>query len=278
MAAPARTRARRRARRPAALERPVSTPPGFALAFAALELRLSGIAQQALTGNHVDTIRGRRQLQRQAQALITRLRADFRSRARAIIESAYGEGAKLAGARPPGAVKRAALDTLTRSAIVKLDGALNTVGRQYDDVFRRVGLEQAARQVGRELPREAAADLMRQELRRRGLTGFVDRRGRRWTLSNYSRMVIATTTAEASNRGVADAIIAVGRDLVRISLPEGHPGCKHHPADPLNPCRALEGKVLSLTGRTPGYPRLVRIPPFHPFCAHGLAPAPEPPT
>ena len=272
MAAPARSRARTRAAGPVVVEQPNSSTE-LALAFAALKLRLSGIVQEALISQRLDTVRERRGFQRRAHRLIEHLREDFRERAREVFEAAYGDGVKLAGARPPGAIQRAALDALTENAIQRLHNSLSTVGRQFDDAFRRVGLQQAARQLTRELPPDAAADLMRRELMRKGMTGLVDRRGRRWRLSHYSRLVISTTTSEAANRGVADAVTAVGRDLVRISRPEGATGCHHHPDDPNNPCRALEGQVVSLTGASPGYPVLEELPPFHPFCSHGIAPA-----
>lgn len=241
------------------------------LSFAALELQLSDLVQEALVSPRLDTVQERRRFQREAQRLIGGLREDFRKRARDVLESAYGEGVKVAGARPPGAIQRAALDTIVENASLRLHAALDTVGRRVDDSFRRVGLEQASRQLGRELPERAAAGVMRRELRQRGMTGFVDRAGRRWRLTTYSRMVIRTTTSEAGNRGVADAVTAVGRDLVRVS--DDH--CRFHKDDPENPCRALEGKVVSLTGRTPGYPTLKQIPPFHPNCEHNIAPAPE---
>lgn len=252
-----------------------ATERDLTLAFVALELQLSALAQEALAEGALNSMQARREYHLRAQRLIGRMRLDFREQAQQVLETAYDEGAKLVGARPMGLVKRKALGAIVDSAVSRLDSSLITVGRRFDDTFRRVGLQQAARQLARELPEQAAADVMRRELMARGITGFVDRSGRRWRLQNYSRMVINTTTSEAANRGVADAVLTVGRDLVRISRPEGHPGCHHHPSDPANPCRALEGKVLSLSGRTPGYPTLERIPPFHPFCAHGIGPAPE---
>lgn len=244
------------------------------MAFAALELQLSEVAQQGLAGEQLDTVLGRRRVQRQARVLIDNFRRDYRERLSDLLESAYGSGARLAGARPPGAIQRAAMARLVGGTAQRLDFALDTVGRQVDDIFREAGLRHAARQLTRELPVEAAVDLMRRDLAERGVTGFVDRRGARWTLSNYSRMALKTTASEAANRGVADAVKATGRDLIRVT---GH-GCKHHPSDPNNPCRIFEGKTLSLAGRTPGYPVLLVIPPWHPFCEHNIAPAPEPPT
>lgn len=245
------------------------------LAFVTLELALSAMAQEALAEGALSSLRARRDFHERAQTLIGQFRRDFRQRARAVLETAYDDGARFAGARPMGLVRQQAIGAIVESATTRLDASLVSVGRRFDDTFRQVGLQQAARQLERELPERAAADVMRRELMQRGITAFVDRGGKRWRLENYSRMVIRTTTSEAANRGVADAVLTVGRDLVRVSLPEGRPGCKHHRNDPGHPCSEMEGKTLSLTGFTPGVPVLRRLPPFHPNCQHGIAPAPE---
>lgn len=261
--------------RPAAAAPVATSPQDLALLFAALELELTGVAQDALTSGQLDTVRGRRRFQAAARSLITNVRPDARRRVKGMLEAAYGEGARIAGARAPGAIQRSTLDQLAKGLLVRLDGSLDTVGRQVDDIFRQIGLQQAARQLTRELPRDAAAAVMRQELQRRGLTGLVDRAGKRWRLSTYSRMALVTTASDAQNRGVAEAMSATGRDLIRINQPEGHAGCQHHGSDPMSPCRRYEGKVLSLFGRTPGVPVLEELPPWHPYCEHGIAPAPE---
>ena len=252
-----------------------ATERDLTLAFVALELQLSALAQEALAEGALSSMRTRREFHVRAQTIIGRMRSDFRRQAEEVLTAAYDEGARLVGARPMGLVRRKATAAIIDSAVSRLDSSLSVVGRRFDDTFRRVGLQQAARQLSRELPEQAAADLVRRELMARGLTGFIDRSGRRWRLQHYSRMVIRTTTSEAANRGVADAVLTVGRDLVRVSLPEGHSGCHHHPSDPDNPCRSAEGKTFSLTGHTEGVPVLKHIPPFHPNCSHGIAPAPE---
>jgi Phage minor capsid protein 2 len=269
VAAPARSR--RRAAGPVVQQPPSRASSELILAFAALELQLSEVAQQGLAGEQLDTVLGRRRVQRQSRLLIDTFRRDYRERLSDLLESAYGSGARLAGARPPGAIQRAAMARLVNGTSQRLDFALDTVGRQVDDIFRKAGLEHAARQLSRELPQEAAVDLMRRDLAERGVTGFIDKRGARWTLSNYARMALKTTASEAANRGVADAVKATGRDLVRVSSHH----CKHHPSDPTNPCRVFEGRTLSLTGRTPGVPVLLSLPPWHPFCEHSIGPAAE---
>lgn len=272
MAAPAKPRSRARARGPIVTETPPASPQEVALLFAALELELSEIVREALASGQADTVRGRRLYERRARSLIAKMRPDARERVLSMLETAYGDGARLVGGRPPGAIQRAAMDELARATMQRLDGSLDTVGRQVDDIFRKVGLDQAARQIARELPGEAAADLMRRDLMKHGVTGFVDKRGRRWRLQTYSDMALRTVASEAQNRGVAEAMKAVGRDLVRVS--DHH--CNHHPNDPGSPCRLYEGGVFSLFGRTEGVPVLLSLPPWHPRCEHTVAPEPEP--
>lgn len=242
------------------------------LLFAAMELELTNLATEALTSGRLAEMRSRNRLRAQAGKLINRLATDYRKRLREVIEAAYGDGARLAGARPRSQITRAAISALVDESVTRLDTSLSTVGRQVDDIFRRVGIQQAARQITQELPERAAAGLVERDLRRRGLTGFVDSAGRQWKLSTYAQLVIRTTTAEAVAQGTSDAVIAAGRDLVRIS---DHT-CDHHPSDPEHPCRELEGKTFSLTGVTPDFPRLPLLPPFHPNCRHVMAPAPHP--
>lgn len=240
------------------------------LVFASTELELSQELQRALIGDTLAHTKGRARAQRKAMDLVARLRTDYRERLVGVIESAYGEGAKLAGKRPRSQITRYAVASLAEAASARLDSALSAVGRQVDDVYRQAGLEAAARQLGRELPQPAATKLLEDRLRDQGLQAFTDKAGRRWTLQAYSAMVIRTTLAEAVAQGTADAILAAGRDTVRFS---DH-NCNHHPGDPAHPCVTHEGGTYSLTGATPDVPLLDVLPPFHPNCTHVMVPAP----
>jgi hypothetical protein len=145
--------------------------------------------------------------------------------------------------------------------------ATNVVGRRSDDVLRRHSLNAATTHVLRTVPVEhrGVGNPLRVKLEREGITGFVDKAGRRWKLSTYSDMVIRTISGEANNRAVANAVLGRGLDLVRVD--------KHkHPTDI---CTPFDGKVFSLTGRVPGYPVLTVFPPFHPNCKHTILPARE---
>lgn len=163
------------------------------------------------------------------------------------------------------AINRETVNTLADNLSHDLTGATEMVGRRADDTLRRHGLAAATSHALRNLPSAYEGTQLKQRLEREGITGFVDAKGRKWKLSTYSNMVIRTTTGEAQNRAVANSVLGRGLDLVRVD--------KHkHPNDI---CSQFDGKVFSLSGKTPGYKLLKKIPPFHPNCKHSILPAQE---
>lgn len=96
-----------------------------------------------------------------------------------------------------------------------------------------------------------------------GLPALKDKAGRSWSLDRYSETVFRTKVVEARNHGFANRIVENGFDLVQVS---SHPG-----SCPL--CTPWQGKILSLTGRSKGYPTLAeaeRDGLFHPNCRHAI--------
>jgi hypothetical protein len=83
-----------------------------------------------------------------------------------------------------------------------------------------------------------AAQVAWEKLLAQGITGFVDKSGRRWQLTSYVEMATRTTVAQAAVQGHLDRIGAMGEDLVIVSDAPGE--CIR--------CRPWEGKVLSITG------------------------------
>jgi hypothetical protein len=74
-------------------------------------------------------------------------------------------------------------------------------------------------------------------------------------------MVARTTTAEAHLQGTANRLVEQGHDLIKVST--------HRGACPL--CEPWQGKILSITGKTEGYPTLEEAKAaglFHPNCRH----------
>ena len=149
------------------------------------------------------------------------------------------------------------------------------IGRIEPDVYRRVGLEQVAlRQatgqgVYKQLPQFVEA------LRREGVTAFVDKAGRRWSLHTYCSMVSRTTSRQAEVLSVLTA--DPEQDLYRISVNGTTCGI----------CAPYEGRVYSKSGTNPDYPPLAaafgKQDPagpdtlantwlnLHPQCQHSLA-------
>lgn len=111
--------------------------------------------------------------------------------------------------------------------------------------------------------RQTVAAAVRQRLQVEGIASLVDKSGRKWKLGNYSDMLVRTKAVESRNYGLTNVMLNNGYDLVQVS---------DHGSDHLA-CRNWEGKILSLTGRTPGYPTVAEATNaglFHPRCEHAI--------
>ena len=153
------------------------------------------------------------------------------------------------------------------------------IGRIEPDVYRRVGLEQVAlRQatgqgVYKQLPQFVEV------LRREGVTAFVDKAGRRWSLHTYGSMVSRTTSRQAEV--LASLTADPEHDLYRIT----------RTGTTCALCAPYEGRVYSKSGTNPDYPPLAdafgKQDPngpdtlantwlnIHPNCLHSLQPYTE---
>lgn len=95
-----------------------------------------------------------------------------------------------------------------------------------------------------------------------GFTAFTTSDGKRLPLNFYSMTVVRTKTVTASIEGSNRRYIEAGQDLVEI---EGNKEC-------CEICARYQGMVVSLTGKTPGYPVVggdIKLPPYHPNCRCG---------
>jgi len=100
-------------------------------------------------------------------------------------------------------------------------------------------------------------------LQEQGLSALVDKGGKRWQLDNYAEMLFRTKVVEARNMGLVNRMVENNYDLVQVS--------DHIGECPL--CRPWEGKILSTTGATKGYPTLQEATDtglFHPNCRHAI--------
>lgn len=150
------------------------------------------------------------------------------------------------------------------------------IGRTEPDIYRRVGLEQVAAQqaAGRGINQSVPAFV--DALRREGVTAFVDKAGRHWSLHTYCTMASRTTSRQAEALAVLTA--DPGQDLYKIS--------SHGTTCAL--CAPYEGRVYSRSGNDPDFPPLAdafgKVDPkgaddltntylnIHPNCLHVLLP------
>lgn len=118
------------------------------------------------------------------------------------------------------------------------------IGRVEPDIYRRVGLEQVAAQAasGRGV-NKAVPEFVRQ-LIQEGVTAFVDKAGRNWSLHTYCTMVSRTTRRQAEVLAVLTA--DPEHDLYKIS--------SHGTTCAI--CAPYEGRVYSRSGTDPDFPPL----------------------
>lgn len=98
------------------------------------------------------------------------------------------------------------------------------------------------------LSRIQAAQKALDDLGEQGITGYVDRTGRRWNLVSYVEMATRTAISNAWDDLQATAMARSGLDLVLVSTHSTEGSCPH--------CRRWLGRTLSLTGATRGHPTL----------------------
>lgn len=107
--------------------------------------------------------------------------------------------------------------------------------------------------------RKATQKRVMKTFQEKGLTSFITEDGKRLPLNFYSMTVVRTKRVTASIEGSNRRYLDAGHDLVMI---EGNKDC-------CKECAKFQGMVVSLTGKTEGYPQVggaIRLPPFHPNC------------
>jgi len=216
-------------------------------------------------------------LQAQAAGMLRDLSGKSSEAIAEAILTAYNRGTALATADLAGLLDRGvtpipgvpAVEALVTEAVGNAAATHPRILRTVDDVFRQV-VAQAAPQalLGVQTRREAAQSAL-DRFADRGITGFVDKRGRRWEMASYVEMATRSATANAAIAGHTDRLLAAGHDLVAVS--DAPQECKI--------CRPWEGKVLSLTGapRADGVrvagtlAEAKRAGLMHPGCRHSVS-------
>ncbi|MCI8510812.1 MAG: minor capsid protein [Lachnospiraceae bacterium] len=147
------------------------------------------------------------------------------------------------------------------------------VGRLENDKFRELALKQVLREEAAGSPWIKNSRQLVQELQSKGITAFVDKAGRRWSLQSYANMAVRTTARQAE---IAALLTADEHDLWQIA--------KIGSTCPV--CAPLEGRVYSKSGQNTEYPPLTlafgKVDPaggddlmntylnVHPNCLHSI--------
>ncbi len=93
---------------------------------------------------------------------------------------------------------------------------------------------------------------------------FIDSGGHEWDSRDYFAMNVRTNAMRVYNDVLAGNVAKDGGDLVQVTR-HGDPNCKL--------CFPWEGRILSLTGKTKGYPTYEECRAagcFHPNCTHSI--------
>lgn len=161
------------------------------------------------------------------------------------------------------ATNTATVESLVAATTRTLDAAHLHVLRATDDAYRAVVAETEQLVVSGVKTRRQAAQEALTRFADQGITAFKDKAGRDWDLSTYTEMSLRAATNQAAVQGYITETSRRGHDLVRVS---------DHPEE-CEACRRWEGRVLSITGQTPGYPTVADAQGgglWHPGCGHRL--------
>ena len=166
-----------------------------------------------------------------------------------------------------------AIENLTGNSKMLLEEALSGIHRSSSNVlskavkFRLQTVIEEGRLDGRGL-REIKG-MIQEQLQEKSVF-LLDTAGRKWKADTYAEMFARTEMMNTYNQGVVNQMLQRGTDLGQIT---SYPSCE------CDICKAWEGKIVSLTGKTKGYPMLddaYADGVFHPNCRHRVRPYIEP--
>jgi len=231
---------------------------------------LEQINKTLLAGKE-DELEYLKRMRQNIDAILRQLREGNKEWCMQAIPNVYSEGMKNADVMLKdigttvtagfGAIHQQAAHVLAENTFQRLQDVVQVIGRQAEDIYRDLALESVRGTVVGYRTWKQVANRYRKQLAERGVTGFKDRSGRMWNMRTYTEMVARTTTMEAHLQGTANRLVEQGHDLIKVST--------HYGACPL--CVPWQGKILSITGKTEGYPTLEEAKAaglFHPNCRH----------
>ncbi|MBA1336721.1 MAG: hypothetical protein HPY66_3156 [Firmicutes bacterium] len=229
---------------------------------------LDQLNRALLRGNKTEYLA---QMKKNIESILTDLRAGNRTWCEEAIPRVYSQGLYSADAMLKdagvsvktgfGAIHQEAAQILAENTFQSLDHVAQVIGRRATDIYRSLALENIRGSVVGYDTWKQVAQRYREQLAEHGVTGFKDAANRNWNMRTYAEMVARTTTMEAHLQGTANRLVEQGHDLVKVSTHRG--ACEK--------CLPWQGKILSITGKTPGYPTLEEAKAaglFHPNCRH----------
>jgi hypothetical protein len=208
-------------------------------------------------------------LRDEAQRILDRLTTAGPEAVAEVIDEAYQLGstaaAKALGIEATfGVTNERAVQALAQETVTAVTSTHGQILRSTLDAYRSVIAETSVPDVvtGTTTRRQAAQRAL-DRFADRGISGFTDTAGRQWQLESYVEMATRTGSAQAQVAGHLDRYVDEGHDLVIVS--DAPQECRL--------CRPWEGRVLSIRGRTPGYPTVTqarRAGLLHANCRHSL--------
>lgn len=238
--------------------------------YARAESEILALILAGLASERIRSLRERRRQVAFARLILRAVHAHAEERIPVIINQSFQLGQGIAERSTDIELKslsrtnREAMILLTDNLVNDLGDASAMVGRKVDDIFRKEALRSALENTPGERPEGFVSDELQRTLRREGVTAFVDRIGRQWTLQNYTEMAVKTVTNEGINVSQANIFADRGVDLIEINRSK----------NPCIECLEFNGQTFSLTGRATGYTVLERRPPFHGRCEHFMFASP----
>ena len=135
------------------------------------------------------------------------------------------------------------IQEMAGNALADATAKMQLIGRPDADIFRTLGLRTASQNVAIGASGMGGVEAMARALEASGITVFVDKAGRPWSLRAYGNMAVRTTVKQAQ----ASAVLTEDdHDLYQI--------VRHNA--PCRLCATYSGRVYSKSGTNPHYPPL----------------------
>jgi len=135
------------------------------------------------------------------------------------------------------------IQEMAGNALADATAKMQLIGRPEADIFRTLGLRTASQNVAIGASGMGGVEAMARALEASGITAFVDKAGRPWSLRAYGNMAVRTTVKQAQ---VSAVLTEDDHDLYQI--------VRHNA--PCRLCATYSGRVYSKSGTNPHYPPL----------------------